>query len=148
MLPREIKTYVDTNIYRWMFIAVLFVIETGNPMDREAWWVTVQGVTKSWIWLSTHTHMWNLSIKSDIWWTFQNVSRLPSLMNIPKCIKITIIIISANKWQSHCPRSSSLGHSDAMFTFWYSFLTVEFSHSNTTKLFLIDGKGRREKRIP
>ena len=21
----------------------------GNPMDREAWWATVHGVTKSWI---------------------------------------------------------------------------------------------------
>ena len=24
----------------------------GNPMDREAWWATVQGVTKSWTRLS------------------------------------------------------------------------------------------------
>ena len=23
-----------------------------NPMDREAWWATVHGVTKSWTWLS------------------------------------------------------------------------------------------------
>ena len=22
-----------------------------NPMDREAWWATVHGVTESWIWL-------------------------------------------------------------------------------------------------
>ena len=28
-----------------------------NPMDRGAWWATVHGVTKSWTWLSTHTHM-------------------------------------------------------------------------------------------
>ena len=27
-----------------------------NPMDRGAWWATVYGVTKSWTWLSTHTH--------------------------------------------------------------------------------------------
>ena len=27
-----------------------------NSMDREAWWATVHGVTKSWTWLSTHTH--------------------------------------------------------------------------------------------
>ena len=25
-----------------------------NPMDREAWWVTVHRVSKSWTWLSTH----------------------------------------------------------------------------------------------
>ena len=67
-----------------MFIAVLFIIETGNPMNRGAWWATVQGVTKSRIWLSTHTHThththtWNFSIKSNTWWPFQNVSRLPS----------------------------------------------------------------------
>ena len=24
----------------------------GNPMDREAWWATVHGVTKSWAQLS------------------------------------------------------------------------------------------------
>ena len=27
----------------------------GNPMDREAWWATVHGVTKSWKQLSMHT---------------------------------------------------------------------------------------------
>ena len=26
-----------------------------NPMDREAWWATVHGVTKSWTWLSDFT---------------------------------------------------------------------------------------------
>ena len=32
----------------------------GSPMDRGAWWATVCGVAKSWIWLNaragTHTH--------------------------------------------------------------------------------------------
>ena len=28
----------------------------GNPMDREAWWATVRGVTKSRTQLSMHTH--------------------------------------------------------------------------------------------
>ena len=28
----------------------------GNPRNRGAWWVTIHGVTKSWPWLSTHTH--------------------------------------------------------------------------------------------
>ena len=32
----------------------------GNPMDKEAWWATVHGVAKSWLWLSmrvrAHTH--------------------------------------------------------------------------------------------
>ena len=27
----------------------------GNPMDRGAWWATVQGTTKSWTRLSPHT---------------------------------------------------------------------------------------------
>ena len=27
-----------------------------NPMDREAWWATVQGVAKNWTGLSIHTH--------------------------------------------------------------------------------------------
>ena len=27
----------------------------GNPMDRGAWWVEVQGVAKSWIELSMYT---------------------------------------------------------------------------------------------
>ena len=27
----------------------------GNPMDRGAWWATVNGVTKSWAQPSTHT---------------------------------------------------------------------------------------------
>ena len=27
-----------------------------NPMDREAWWAIVHGVTKSWTKLSTHTY--------------------------------------------------------------------------------------------
>ena len=31
-----------------------------NPMDREAWWAAVHGVTDSWIWLSdwAHTQRW------------------------------------------------------------------------------------------
>ena len=28
----------------------------GNPMDREAWWATVHGVSKSWTQPSTHVH--------------------------------------------------------------------------------------------
>ena len=28
----------------------------GNPMDRGTWRTTVHRVTKSWTWLSTHTH--------------------------------------------------------------------------------------------
>ena len=28
----------------------------GNPVAREAWQATIQGVTKSWTQLSTHTH--------------------------------------------------------------------------------------------
>ena len=28
----------------------------GNPTDREAWWVTVHGVSESRTWLSAHTH--------------------------------------------------------------------------------------------
>ena len=27
-----------------------------NPMDREAWWTTLNGVTKSWTWLSMLVH--------------------------------------------------------------------------------------------
>ena len=27
-----------------------------NSMDREDWWATVHGVTKSWTQLNTHTH--------------------------------------------------------------------------------------------
>ena len=33
-----------------------------NPMDREAWWATVYGVTKSWIQLRETLHFTNL------WW--------------------------------------------------------------------------------
>ena len=32
------------------------ILALGNPMDREAWWVTVHGVAKSEKQLSTHTH--------------------------------------------------------------------------------------------
>ena len=28
------------------------------PVDGGAWWATVDGVARSWTWLSTHTHMW------------------------------------------------------------------------------------------
>ena len=28
----------------------------GDPMNREAWWAIVHGVTKSWTKLSTHTY--------------------------------------------------------------------------------------------
>ena len=34
-----------------------------NPMNRGAWWATVHGVVKSWIWLkqlSSHTHITNI----------------------------------------------------------------------------------------
>ena len=31
----------------------------GNPTDREAWWVTIHGVAKSWPWLSMHAHTHN-----------------------------------------------------------------------------------------
>ena len=33
-------------------------------MDRGARWATVHGVTKSWIQLSTHTH---ISVAGDLW---------------------------------------------------------------------------------
>ena len=29
----------------------------GNPMDRGAWWATVQGVTKTQTQMSVHTHI-------------------------------------------------------------------------------------------
>ena len=29
----------------------------GNPMDREAWWAVVHGVTKSWTRVSMHTQI-------------------------------------------------------------------------------------------
>ena len=35
-----------------------------NPMDREAWRVTVHGVAKGWIRLSTHTHFYLSLIKA------------------------------------------------------------------------------------
>ena len=28
-----------------------------NSMDRETWWITLHGVTKSWTFLSIHTHI-------------------------------------------------------------------------------------------
>ena len=31
------------------------ILHLGNPMDWEAWWATVHGVTKSWTQPSTHT---------------------------------------------------------------------------------------------
>ena len=31
------------------------ILAWKNPMDEGAWWVTVQGVTKSWTWLSDFT---------------------------------------------------------------------------------------------
>ena len=34
-----------------------------NFMGREVWWATIRWVTKSWIWLSTH---------SQAWWIFSN----------------------------------------------------------------------------
>ena len=37
-----------------------------NPMDRGAWWPTVNGVTKGWIWLSTAQHL-----ISTYLWIFQ-----------------------------------------------------------------------------
>ena len=36
---------------KWQFTPVFL---PGDSMDRGAWWVTVQGVTKSWTWLSMH----------------------------------------------------------------------------------------------
>ena len=47
----------------------------GNSMNRGAWWATVQGVTKSWTWLSmqTHTHAylkWEIKFSLDIYSSF------------------------------------------------------------------------------
>ena len=37
-----------------------------NSMDRRrAWWATVHGITKSWAWLSTHTHALYISVISS-----------------------------------------------------------------------------------
>ena len=33
----------------------LLYSQLENPMDRGAWWATVQGVTESWTWLSNGT---------------------------------------------------------------------------------------------
>ena len=37
-----------------------------NSMDRGAQWATVNGVTKSWTWLSTHMHIC-ISVAGDLW---------------------------------------------------------------------------------
>ena len=50
-------------------------VENGNPLqyscmensiDRRALWATVHGVTKSWTWLSTHTHIISLKVKAPL----------------------------------------------------------------------------------
>ena len=36
-----------------------------NSMDREAWWATIHGVTKSWTLLSTHTTIYCLTLQKQ-----------------------------------------------------------------------------------
>ena len=38
-----------------------------NPIDRRAWRATVHGVTKSWTWLSTHTHEAYKGVGKRVW---------------------------------------------------------------------------------
>ena len=56
----------------------------GNPMDRESWWATVHGITKSQTQLSTHTHQYTHTC---------NVTLLPHLLQ-----KIFSKTLSLHHW--------------------------------------------------
>ena len=55
-----------------------------HPMDRQAWWATVHGVTKSWLWLSMHAHT-HMRVRTHTV-QFSSVTQLcPTLCDPMKC---------------------------------------------------------------
>ena len=80
-----------------------------NPMDRGAWWATVQGVAKTQTWLSTcvHTHV--------------TVSPLPYTAPL-RCLPITSTIISPPHLTPTC--LSPLNHPHSV-----SFKFIHSTHS-------------------
>ena len=66
-----------------------------NSMNREVWWATVHGVTKSWTQLSMHTHIC-LSVYMSIC-----VCTLKE-HNTVKCLGFEILLIGLIYWHCHC----------------------------------------------
>ena len=67
----------------------------GNPMDREAWRATVLRVTKSRIWLSTHT--------------FRLLAFLALWLPQSNCLIMTSAsVVTSSLWHSHLPLTKTL----------------------------------------
>ena len=62
----------------------------GNPMDRGAWWVTVQGVTKirtqlsDWARRHKHTHHWT-------WYSMKNIPKVGLLLSVESSLFLVSI---------------------------------------------------------
>ena len=73
-----------------------------NPMDTEAWQTTVQGVAKSWTWLSvrahTHTHVGSLLPSYTIGNSFSIIPKIPQLLTgttkIHICMMLSVLSLA------------------------------------------------------
>ena len=66
-----------------------------NPMDRGAWWVTVQGATKSWTQLRArvHTHTHTHTLKLQLRQTIMTI-RQQQLSSFQKWIKSELVMMT------------------------------------------------------
>ena len=87
-----------------------------NPMNREAWQAIVLGVTKSWMWLSTHTHVKGPELARSLFFLCyvrtQSVSHLqPGKEPLPD-LSVASSLISDSKplelWERKCCLSHSV----------------------------------------
>ena len=120
----------------------------ANSVDRGAWWATVHGVRKSWIWLSNWAHtrfldidyicyslfLWGEgSLLSGEWW-WQSVSVYtegkkhgpvaPCQSSFSpqlgtKCFQSTIYQCSWKNWWNNYTHN----HNESKFNSWLSYLT-------------------------
>ena len=69
-----------------------------NSVDREAWWATVHGVTKSQTWLSTHTHPTHIlcgtrntaANKAVTWWGMRSLWQLSATQGLRFCLVLPV----------------------------------------------------------
>ena len=110
-LEKEIATH--SSILAWRI-----------PMDRGAWWASVHGVAKSWLWLSMHagtckrklTHKqtqkeplgysWRSWMK-DVCATFPPVCKVKELSRTRRCT-LTLVLVKLSGWSHVLETSESL----------------------------------------
>ena len=79
-------------------------------IDREAWQATVHGITKSWIWLSTHAHTYMREtptawLSIDYYYIFNHIHG-------------SYLVVNKISYFCRCEINISMSHSKCVISYW------------------------------